>query len=95
MSKYVPLGDEYMDQQTDNEFIEGGITVQNGTVPVRKNMEVTIKNIENFAIIISDDEEYSTAEEGMATWLYNLIEGNVSVDELRNEFYLYLKYKEK
>jgi hypothetical protein len=87
--------DEYIDKETDNEFIEGGITVPHGTVPVRKNMEVTMENIQDFAIIISDDEEYSTAEEGMATWLYGLIEGNVSVDELRNEFYLYLKYKEK
>ena len=57
-------------------------------------MEVTMENIEDFAIIISDDEEYGTAEEGMATWLYGLIEGNVSVDELRNQFYLYLKYKD-
>ncbi len=46
-------------------------------------------------MIISDDEEYSTAEEGMATYLYGLIEGNISVDELRNQFYLYLKYKEE
>ena len=88
-NKMDNISEEYMDQQTDNEFME-----PNGTVPVRKNMELSIKNIEDFAIIISDDEEYGTAEEGMATWLYGLIEGNVSVDELRNQFYLYLKYKD-
>ena len=82
--------DEYIDKETDNEFIE-----LDGTVPVRKNMDLSIKNIVDFAMIISDDEEYSTAEEGMAPYLYGLIEGNISVDELRNQFYLYLKYKEE
>ena len=82
--------DEYIDKETDNEFIE-----LDGTVPVRKNMDLSIKNIIDFAMIIRDDEEYSTAEEGMATYLYGLIEGNISVDELRNQFYLYLKYKEE
>ncbi len=89
-NNYDEYYSEYIDEQTDNEFIEN-----DGTVPVRKNMKVTMKNIQGFAIIIDDETKYSTTEEGMASWLKMLIEGNASVDELRNEFYLYLKYKEK
>ena len=81
------MSEEYIDQQTDNEFIEN-----DGTVPVRKNMEVTMETIKDYAM---DDEDWRTYEDSMAKMLVDLLEENVSIDELRNQFYLYLKYKEE
>jgi len=72
---------------SDTEFIK-----LNGTVPVRKDMEVTMEIIKDYAI---DDEDWRTCEDSMAQILVDLLEENVSVDQLRNQFYLYLKYKEE